>query len=53
MSFINEDSKLKKKARVTRGNDLIYTSKERYNKAREKGLQEARKKSRAGTKGCG
>jgi hypothetical protein len=50
--FINEDSKLKKKARVRRGNNLIYTSTERYNYAREKGLQEAWKKSRAGIKGC-
>jgi hypothetical protein len=37
MSFINEDSKLKKKTRIRRGNNLIYTSKGRYNYAREKG----------------
>ena len=29
MSFINEDSKLRKKARIKRGNNLIYTSKGR------------------------
>jgi hypothetical protein len=52
MLFINEDSKLKKKARVIRGNNLIYTSNEWYNKAKGKGLQEAKKKSKARTKGC-
>jgi hypothetical protein len=37
---------------MRRGNSLIYTSKERYNYAREKRWQKARKKLRAISKDC-